>query len=98
LNQVIARSGIQNATWVQARLPAAEYDGQFKLAVSRATFQPKEVLERLAPLVSEKGYIVMMAATQPSVEWPNPWRLVESHSFDVGGAPRWIASFKRQEE
>ena len=98
LNQVIARAGIQNATWLQTRLPATEYDGQFKLAVSRATFQPKEVLERLAPLVSENGYVVMMAATQPAVEWPNAWRLVESHSFDVGGAPRWIASFKRRED
>jgi len=56
------------------------------------------VLERLAPLVSENGYVVIMAATQPAVEWPNPWRLVESHSFDVGGAPRWIASFKRRED
>jgi 16S rRNA (guanine527-N7)-methyltransferase len=94
LTQVIARAGLKNASWKSGRLPDASLDGAFDVVVSRATFNPPELLARVGALVADGGVVVMMTAEDPPAP-PDGWREHERFSFRIEDAPRTVSAFSR---
>jgi 16S rRNA (guanine527-N7)-methyltransferase len=97
LTQALSQAGILNASWLQGRVPASQMHGQYELAVSRATFSPDQMIDRVGALVKKSGSLVLMAARDPGFEPPNGWAMTEEKSFEINGAPRWIASVVRHD-
>jgi 16S rRNA (guanine527-N7)-methyltransferase len=96
LNQVIFESGIQNCRWFDGRVPDPALDGRFQLVVSRATFAPPELIQRIDSMVSDNGALVVMAAAPPQWDLPGHWQLEQVCEFVLEDAPRWIAALRKQ--
>lgn len=60
----------------------------FDVAVSRATFQPAEWLERAVPLVRPEGKVLALTSS-PQVQIPSGLRLAESVPYG-SSARRWL--------
>ena len=97
LNQVIADMGVTNARWLATRLPDPSVNGQFGLAVSRATFAPERLVHELAPLLSSDGKMVLMAAREPNLQLPKGWFIEETSHFSIEDAPRWLGTVARKQ-
>jgi 16S rRNA (guanine527-N7)-methyltransferase len=78
------------------RLEALECPVPFESAVSRATFEPAEWVERGAPLVASGGRLIAMLSAQQAVPSPpagfSPETIVE---HEIGGALRRIACYRK---
>jgi len=91
LTQAIMAARLKQTRWLSGRLPDPSLLG-FDLVVSRATFAPPELLERVRPLLATGGVAVVMAATAPEV--PPGFETLESRPLRFGGADRFVASFR----
>ena len=69
------------------------FQGQYYKAdciLSRAFMPWRQLLDLASPRLHDNGVLVVLALEPAPSELPAPWRLVEQHSYVVGGHGRWF--------
>ncbi len=69
------------------------FQGQYYKAdciLSRAFMPWRQLLDLASPQLHDNGVLVVLALEPAPSELPAPWRLVEQHSYVVGGHGRWF--------
>lgn len=78
------------------RLESIAAGREFDLAVSRATFDPPEWVERGSVLVRPGGQLfTMLSEQQPEQRAPDGWTALPLVSNSIGGAVRRVARYQR---
>ena len=92
LTQVLRQAGLTHARWRPGRLPEPSLNGQFDVVVSRATFPPEALVERVAPLLTPHGIIILMTSQEPA---PDPLaHVVERDMVILRGQERHLTVVK----
>ena len=69
------------------------FQGQYYKAdciLSRAFMPWRQLLDLASPRLHDNGALVVLALEPAPSELPAPWRLLEQHSYVVGGHARWF--------
>ena len=94
ITQVLAQAGLSNARWYSGRLPDPSLHGMFDVVVSRATFPPPLLIERVTPLLKPGGIIFVMSAAE--IQLPHNAQLVERDAFVLQGLERRLTAVRVQ--
>ena len=92
ITQVLAQAGLSNARWYSGRLPDPSLHGMFDVVVSRATFPPPLLIERVTPLLKPGGIIFVMSAAE--IQLPHNAQLVERDTFVLQGLERRLTAVR----
>jgi len=90
LTQVIAKAKLSNSVWLQSRLPDPALNGKFDLVVSRATFPPDVIFDRVRPLLKSDGVAVFMTSTP--TELSSDANIIERDSVILGEDIRYLTA------
>ena len=88
LTQVLSHAGLNHVRWLQGRLPDDALNHRFDLVVSRATFPPEIIFERIRPLLKPNGIAAFMTSERTDLS-PSA-RIIERDAFQLGDHVRHL--------